>query len=617
MKKQAVRIASTLFFTFIFFGCQNNPKMTEWTKLPAPISAQIRSFAESADGTYYAGTSELYKSGDEGRTWELMNFKNMPLEIMVTNNGSLLVGTYRGGIFRSADQGETWTNVGFRSNIYIFKIIQTDEGEIFASATFRDESKEENSGAGVFISLDDGLTWEQTSLTEDNIKGVFNPKEGIIFATRQGENHVYRSIDDGKTWDPKIEGLPDSIPISEMVELNGKLFASIGDPQDAAGTMGGGIYKSTDNGLNWKRSDQGIDQNTKVSDLVVLNETIYASTGFFSSVGERGVFKSEDQGDTWKPSGLNDLHLRLIHKASNQELIVGTNVSSIFISSDQGLNWMQTGKEIENWSVFQLIENDKYLFASGESGIWRAALPVKEWEQIRKGMGSLLKLSNGNILMAENGVILKSEDNGSDWVSIADLKSRMVFLYEIDTELIIACPEGDGVYFSSNNGMDWTQYQMGEFEDNAFRGAIKTPNGALLVGSYKGTLRSTDQGKTWQNTNEDYWAWSFVKIDHVIYAGGYAQGIRRSTDDGLTWTDFNIGMREGEDYLTVPFLYVSSDNSILCGTLGEGVYRLESGKSTWTEYSTGLKSLVNFGIIEGKKGNLYTTSEKGVFMRNY
>ena len=604
-----------LFFSLIILGCQEKHFKAEWVKLPAPISAQIRCFAESSDGTYYAGSSELYKSKDQGKTWELTNFKGMPLEILVTETGNLLVGTYRGGIFRSEDQGASWTHVGFENNIYIFKIIQTTDGAIFTSATFTSEGAPEDTQTGVFISEDDGLTWKHTSITAENIKGVFNPKSGIIFASGAGENSFYRSLDNGLSWSTNDSGLPDTIPVSAIVELKGNLFASVGDPQDAARTIGGGIYKSEDDGLTWSKSDDGISQNTKVSDLTIVENTLFVSTGYPINIGDRGVFKSDDFGQTWQPTGLSDSQLRLIRTTSNQQLIAGSNVSSIFISNNKGKSWIQTGKEIENWAVFQIIENNNYLFANGESGIWRASIPVKEWVQIRNGMGSLVKLSNGNILMAENGVILRTEDNGDTWESISDLKSEMIFLYELDSKLLVACAQGDGMYFSTNDGHDWSKYNMEIFEQNRFRTAIQTPKGAILAGTTRGTLRSQDQGKTWQNVDEKFSAWTYTKTDNIIYAGGYADGIHKSIDDGLTWTEFNSGLREGDNYLTVTSLCSTADYSIICGTLGEGIYKLEPNDSIWREDKIGLTDLVNWGVIEGNNGTIYITSDKGIFER--
>ncbi len=409
--------------------------------------------------------------------------------------------------------------------------------------------------------------------------------------------------------------MPDSIPVSAIAELKGILYASVGDPQDAARTIGGGIYKSEDDGLTWSKSDHGISENTKVSDIARIENTLFVSTGYPIHIGDRGVFKSNDYGHSWKPSGLNDSQLRLLRTTSKQQLLAGSNVASIFISNNNGESWSQTGKEIENWSVFQVLENNNYLFASGESGIWRAAKPVREWKQIKKELGSLVKLSNGNMLMAENGVILRSENNGDTWESISELKSEMIFLYEIDANLIIACAQGKGVFYSTNNGKDWLKYNMGEYEKNRFRTAIKTSNETLLIGTTGGTLRSTDLGKTWEKVDNEFYVWSFAEIDNAIYAGGYAQGVRRSIDDGLTWTEFNSGLREGDNYLTVTSLCSTSDNSLICGTLGEGIYKLKSNDSLWIEYKTGLTELVNFGIIEGNNGILYTTSEKGIFER--
>ncbi|MCB0476043.1 MAG: hypothetical protein KDC69_10220, partial [Flavobacteriaceae bacterium] len=525
---------------------------------------------------------------------------------------------YRGGILRSVDQGETWGNVGFENNVYIFKIIQTPDGKIFTSATFVSEGAPEDTKSGVFVSIDDGLTWQQTAIEADNIKGVFNPRTNYVFASGTGKNGLYRSTDNGITWSSKDSSLPDSIPISAMVDFKGTLFASIGDPQDAALTIGGGIYKSEDLGLTWTRSDEGISPNTKVTDLTILENTIFASTGNPTNIGDRGVFKSDDFGKTWQPTGLNNSQIRLIRTSSSEQLIAGSNAESIFISNDKGQSWTQTGKEIENWMTYEIVEHNNYLFASAESGIWRAKIPVKEWEQIRtSSMGSLIALPNGNLLAADNGAIFRTEDIGEHWTKIAELGGEMIYLSQINPKLLVACPSDDGLYFSIDDGREWAKYEMGMFEQNSFSTAIETPNGALLVGTYRGTLRSPDHGKTWENVDENFFAWSFTKVDDEIYAGGYASGIHKSSDDGLSWVELNSGLREDKDYLTVTTLCAKSDGSIFCGTLGEGIYRLEYKDSIWRDYNTGLTNLVNFGLIEGDEGTLYTTSEKGIFKRSF
>jgi len=615
MKTTFLKSLISTLIILVVISCQEKLHEGKWVKLPAPISAQIRCFAEAPDGTYYTGTTELYKSEDQGKTWKLTNLEGMPLEIIVSDEGTLLVGTYRAGMFRSTDQGKSWKNVGFENNVYIFKIVQTSDKRIFTAATFLSSNAPKDAQAGVFVSDDDGLTWHQTPITSENIKGVFNPIDSLLFASGTGDNAIYHSSDNGYTWSSDVMGLPDSIPMSAIVELNGNLFASIGDPQDAARTIGGGIYISTDQGKTWSQSNDGLTKNTKVSDITTIDNILFVSTGYQINIGDMGVFKSEDFGQSWQPAGLNNLQLRLLRTTSSQQLLAGSNVLSIFISNDKGENWIQTGKEIENWSLFQVMESNNYLYTNGESGIWRAALPVKEWEQVRNSTGSLVKLSNGTLLIAENGAILTTEDNGDSWRQISDLKSEMIFLYELDPELLIGCAQGDGIFYSTNNGQDWHQYNMGEYAQNRFRTAIKTPRGALLIGTNNGTLRSADEGKSWQSVDNEFYAWSFANTNDILYAGGYAKGVRRSTDDGLTWTEFNEGLREGDDYLTVTSLCSTSDNSIVCGTLGEGIYISEANVNLWRKYKTGLTDQVNFGIIEGDNGTLYTTSEKGIFER--
>ena len=79
------------------------------------------------------------------------------------------------------------------------------------------------------------------------------------------------------------------------------------------GTVGGGIWKTTDDGLSWKNISDGFLKTGTVGsiavsesnpNIVVAGMGEHAARGVMTSMGD-GVYKSTDAGKTWKHIGLD------------------------------------------------------------------------------------------------------------------------------------------------------------------------------------------------------------------------------------------------------------------------------------------------------------------------
>jgi hypothetical protein len=136
-----------------------------------------------------------------------------------------------------------------------------------------------------------------------------------------------------------------------------------------AGIDGGGVYRSTNNGLSWVAVNNGLT-NLKVFTLAVNNGSIFSGT-----LGG-GAFYSIDNGELWAPvnNGLSDTYVFSFFMNGN-DLFSGTYNGKVFLSNNNGSSWNSvntgfTGSSIRNFAV-----NNGYLFAgTAGSSVWRRPL---------------------------------------------------------------------------------------------------------------------------------------------------------------------------------------------------------------------------------------------------
>ncbi|MFQ5768913.1 MAG: T9SS type A sorting domain-containing protein, partial [bacterium] len=94
------------------------------------------------------------------------------------------------------------------------------------------------------------------------------------------------------------------------------------------GTLGGGVFRSTDNGETWTQTNNGLKPTEALA--IAINSSGHIFVG--NSTG--GVFRSTDNGDNWTQinSGLTNTNIQSFAINSSGQIFAGTDGSGVFRS---------------------------------------------------------------------------------------------------------------------------------------------------------------------------------------------------------------------------------------------------------------------------------------------
>ena len=148
-----------------------------------------------------------------------------------------------------------------------------------------------------------GLTWRSVGPFHggriSSVTGVVG-EPGVFYAgTPQGG--IWKTTSAGVTWFPVFDQVSsvDSFGAIQVAPSNANIiYAGAGDP--IGGSLGNGMWKSTDAGSTWKHI--GLEDTVKIDSILVDPKD--ADVVLVSALGDAthhggGVYRSTDGGETW------------------------------------------------------------------------------------------------------------------------------------------------------------------------------------------------------------------------------------------------------------------------------------------------------------------------------
>ena len=246
-----------------------------------------------------------------------------------------------------------------------------------------------------------------------DVEGVAGDPTIAYAATASGG--VWKTTNAGNTWAPVFDKQPvQSIGDMAVDPTNSEVvYVGTGESNVRNSvSFGNGVYKSTDGGKTWKHV--GLGDTRHISRIVINplnpNMVYVAAIGHaFGPNAERGVFMSEDAGESWKKV----LYVDDVHGASDMD-IDPKNPNILHAAM-----WYFDRKQ---WT---------HRSGSEKGGVFRSIDGGRTWTKATKGLPKLMGRigikvapSSPNIVYivgeTREGYVFKSTDHGQTWVKTSD-----------------------------------------------------------------------------------------------------------------------------------------------------------------------------------------------------
>jgi photosystem II stability/assembly factor-like uncharacterized protein len=223
-----------------------------------------------------AGGFGIFHSVDNGRNWkEVKDGITADFVYSIIYTGTNLFAGTDNGVFASNDYGKNWkaANNGL-NNIRITDLLSVGDNLFAGSAD-----------NGIYLSTDNGANWEtaNTGLTDFEVCSLAASNNNIFAACYNPYKYVsdiFLSTDNGTTWQVIDEGLPSGI---NYYYHSPKYLSLAAIPNEEGsstiftGTCRFGVYMSTNNGTTWTPISNGLPE-IPIYSIAVFDSNIFAGT---------------------------------------------------------------------------------------------------------------------------------------------------------------------------------------------------------------------------------------------------------------------------------------------------------------------------------------------------
>jgi photosystem II stability/assembly factor-like uncharacterized protein len=344
---------------------------------------------------------------------------------------------------------------------------------------------------------------------------VYHPTDSNILFAVTASGGVFKSSNEGATWRPISDGLPQTACASLAINtLNPKvMFLGTGDANYNGGGLG--IWRTNNGGATWFQTTSGIGNQLVSYIRYTPNDTNTLIAACFN-----GIYKSTDAGKTWvKKTTVNTSYRDLYYRPQSNTILYAATNSYFYRSYDNGNSWTQSdinssitcaGIKI---GVCQSDTSRLYcvVWKSGGTSPFGGV-----YKSTNNGKTFTLQVDTPNVLgYSSNGSSMDGQGSYNLAIAVDPKDANTIFV------------AGICIWKSTNGGANFTMKSPWAYGVHADKhGYLYSPfnSNKLFVYHDGGIDRTTDGGNKWTTLEDGLSASEFYKMGNSILYNDYIIG---------------------------------------------------------------------------------------------